>query len=193
MAKTFSFGGITFGKIFQLGYVVPDAEASMRFYAQALGIGPFSYSRGFKAPDGWYRGSRDMPRLTMAHAYSGRLFIEFIQQEDDTPSVYKEFIDKYGYGLHHYGLAVAPEDYDQTLENFYNLGFEDVFTDTLPGGVRIRYLGPKEKSAMEKLRNEAGVCYVECVEMTEKEDAHFSAMIEPALNWDGKTLIRPRN
>jgi len=193
MARAFNFGGFSSGQIFQLGYVVPDIDASMRLYAEALRIGPFACSRGFRAPDGWYRGSADMPELTIAHAYSGRLFVEFIRQHDGTPSVYKEFIDKHGYGLHHLGIAVAPEDYDKTLEHFYSLGFENIFTDTLPGGVRIRYIGPKGEAALEKMRNEAGVCYLECVEFLETEEAFFADMIEAAGNWDGKTICRADN
>ena len=192
MAKTLSFGGFTSGQIFQLGYIVPDVDAAMRRYADAMRIGPFTCSRGFKAPDGWYRGNTDMPELTIAHAYSGCLFIELIQQHDDTPSVYKEFIDIYGYGLHHFGIAVAEEEYDSTLEHFYSRGFENVFTDQLPGEVRIRYLGPKGEGALDKLRNEAGACYLECVEAKESQGAFFASMIDAAQNWDGKTLLRER-
>jgi hypothetical protein len=192
MARTFSFGGIASGQIFQLGYIVPDADASMRFYAETLRIGPFTCMRGFRAPDGWYRGSADMPELTIAHAYSGRLFIEVIEQHDDTPSVYKEYIDKYGYGLHHLGIAIATEDFDAAIGRYYSLGFEDVFTDNLPGGVRIRYIGPKSEEAIEKLRNEAGVCYLECVEVKESEEGFFAGMVDLAANWDGKTVWHPR-
>ena len=131
-----------------------------------------------------------MPELTIAHAYTGRLFVEFIQQHDDVPSVYKEFIDKHGYGLHHLGLAIAPEDYDKTLDRYYSLGFENIFTDQLPGGTRIRYIGPKSEAALEKLRNETGVSYLECVEILEAEEAFFTGMYEASLNWDGKTLLR---
>ena len=192
MARTFSFGGVTSGQIFQLGYVVPDVDASMRFYAQALKVGPFTCSRGFKAPDGFYRGSTDMPELTIAHAYNGRLFVEFIQQHDDTPSVYTELIKKHGYGLHHFGLAIAPEEYDRTLDFYYDLGFENVFTDTLPGGTRIRYIGPKGEAELEKLRNETGVSYLECVEILPGEEAMFTGMYEASLDWDGATLLRSR-
>jgi len=192
MAKTFSFGGVASGQIFQLGIVVPDVDASMRFCAEALRIGPFTCSRGFKAPDGWYRGSTDMPELTIAHAYAGRFFVEFIQQHDDTPSVYKEFIDKHGYGLHHFGLAIAPEEYDSTIERYYNLGLENIFTDQLPGGVRIRYIGAKDEAGLEKMREETGVSYFECVEVFPGEEVFFTAMYEASLNWDGKTLLRER-
>jgi len=192
MAKTFSFGGVASGQIFQLGLIVPDADASIRFFAETLKIGPFTCRRGFKAPAGWYRGSTEMPELTIAHAFTGRLFIEVIQQHDDVPSVYKEFITKYGYGYHHYGIAVAPEEYDETLERYYSSGFEDVFTDRLPSGTRIRYLGLKGEEAMERMRNEAGVCYFECVEVLESEEKFFTSMYEASLNWDGKTLFRER-
>jgi len=192
MAREFSFGGFTSGQVFQLGFIVPDVDASMRFYAETLRIGPFSCSRGFRAPDGWYRGGTDMPELSIAHAYNGRLFIELIQQHDDTPSVYKEHIDKFGYGLHHMGLAIAPEDYDATLQKFYDNGFENVFTDNLPGGVRIRYLGPKGEGALEALKSKAGVCYYECVEFHDGEQTMFKSMAEAYATWDGKTLLRER-
>jgi len=181
MAKTFSFGGVVSGQIFQLGVVVPDVDATMRFYTDVLQIGPFTCTRGFKAPNGWYRGSAEMPELTIAHAYSGRLFIEFIQQHDDTPSVYREFIDKHGYGLHHFGIAIAPEDYDATLEQYYSLGFENIFTDQLPAGTRIKYIGPQNEDAIKKLRNETGVGYFECVEILDAEEAFFTAMYEASL------------
>jgi len=190
MAKSFSFGGIKSGQIFQLGFVVPDIDEAVRYYAQTLRIGPFSCSRGFKAPDGWYRGGNDMPELTLAHSFNGRLFVELIQQHDATPSVYKEFTDKHGFGLHHFGLAVAPEEYDETLERYYSLGFENVFTDNLPSGTRVRYMGKKGEDALDKLRDEIGVRYIECVEMFEPEEAFFTDIYNAALNWDGETLFR---
>ena len=192
MAKVFSFGGISSGQIFQSGIVVRDVDAAMDFYACNLRIGPFTCMRGFRAPDGWYRGSNEMPELSIAHAYTGRQFIELIQQHDDTPSVYKEFVDKHGCGLHHYGLAIAPEDYDTTLAHYYGLGFENIFTDTLPGDVRIRYIGPKGDAALEKLKNETGICYLECVEVLPHEESFFAGMVEDSLNWDGKTIYKER-
>ncbi|MCL1805829.1 MAG: VOC family protein [Clostridiales bacterium] len=189
MAKSFSFGGFASGEIFQLGYVVPDVDAAMKFYAEQLGVGPFSCSRGFRAPDGWYRGKTDMPELTLAQAYTGHVVVELIQQHDDTPSVYKEFIDRCGYGLHHYGITVATEDYDRTLEFYYSRGFVDVFTDNLPGGTRIRYIGPKSVGDIEKTRAEAGAGYFECVEVLENQEKMFSRLCEAHRLWDGKTVI----
>jgi len=192
MGKLFSFAGMTSGSVFQFAYVVPDADASMRFYAETLGIGPFSCSYGFRAPDGWYRGSTAMPELTLTQAYTGRLFIELIQQHDDTPSVYKEFIEKHGYGLHHLGIAVATEDFDKTLERYFSLGFENIFTDNLPGGTRVRYIGPNNEEALEKLRNDVGVSYLELVEVLDNEVQLFAGLEKAYHEWDGKTLLMKR-
>jgi len=192
MANSFLFGNVQSGQIFQIGFVVPDVDAAMRFYAEVMRIGPFSCSRGFRAPDGWYRGSTDMPELTLAQAFTGSYYVEFIQQHDDTPSVYKEFIEKHGFGIHHYGIAIATEEYDKARERYFSLGFEDVFTDNLPGGTRIRYMGPKGEDALEKLRNETGVCYYECVEVLENQVSMFSRLAEAYRQWDGKEIILPR-
>ena len=59
MGKLLNFGGFMSGQIFQLGYIVPDIDESIKFYAEAMRIGPFTLNRGFKAPDGWYRGNTE--------------------------------------------------------------------------------------------------------------------------------------
>jgi len=192
MSRKFAFGGAVSGQVFQIGMVVPDVDVAMQFYADVMKIGPFTCNRGFRAPDGWYRGKFDMPELTITHAHTGSLFLELIEQHDDTPSVYTEFIDKHGYGLHHLGIAVAPEEFDKHLSHYYNLGFEDVFTDNLPSGARIRYIAPNSEGAIEKLRNDAGVSYFELVEIVDSEEAFFTGMYEASLNWDGKTILRQK-
>jgi hypothetical protein len=186
--KTFSFGNVVSGQIHQLGVVVPDIEAAMSFYVRNLGIGPFVYIQGFMAPDGWYRGETAMPKLSMGHVYTGRVFIELIQQHCDTPSVYTEHVGKYGYGLHHYGIAIAPEDYDRVINGYYTQDFENVFTDNLPSGARIRYIAPKDPAAAVNMVHETGVGYFECVEMVEEEEGFFGGICEAAANWDGKTI-----
>ena len=187
--RKFSFG-ITSGQIFQAGIVVQNVEASMKFYAENLNVGPFTLNRGFVAPAGSYRGGSDNPTLSIAHAYTGRQFIELIEQHTDTPSVYTEYMDKYGFGLHHFGIAVAPEDYDRVIGDYYAKGFEDVFTDQLPTGVRIRYIAPKDPSAMEAMKIASGVAYLECVEVVPGEEEFFAEMCEAAAAWDGKTVVR---
>ena len=189
--RVFSFG-IGSGQVFQFGFIVQDIEASMNFISENIKIGPFALMKDFVAPAGNYRGSTDNPKLSIAHLWTGRLFIELIQQHTDTPSVYTEYSDRYGFGLHHLGIAIDPEDYDSVMDGYYAKGFEDVFIDELPTGARIRYIAPKEKSAMEAMKAASGVSYLECVDLRQGEEVSFSEMVDAAAKWDGKTVYRLR-
>ena len=182
--------GIEKGKIFQLGFLVKNVDEAMAFYVSTLNIGPFVCNRGFIAAEGCYRGSADSPTLTIAHAFSGSLFIELIEQHTDTPSVYTEFFDKHSYGLHHFGIAIAPEIYTETVDSFYQNGFEDVFTDRAPTGAQIHYIAPRGENAMEKMRISLGAGYLECVEVLESTEEFFTDIKHAASEWDGKTIIR---
>jgi catechol 2,3-dioxygenase-like lactoylglutathione lyase family enzyme len=186
--KTFSFGSAS-GEIFQLGIVVPNLDAAVKFYVENLHIGPFICARNFVAPAGKYRGETVNPRLSLAHVFNGKIFIELIQQHDVMPSVYAEHVEKYGYGLHHFGLSIAPEDYDDYLTMYYANGFEDVFTDHLPSGARIKYIAPKKKKDKDTMVINSGVGYFECVEVVPGEELFFNSMRQAAESWDHVTII----
>ena len=55
-----------------------------------------------------YRGRPTEPVASIAFANSGELQIELIEQEDDSPSIYREFLDAGHDGFHH--LAWWVED-----------------------------------------------------------------------------------
>lgn len=179
-AKNLLGFGFESGKVFQFGFLVENINTAMAFYKGAGFTGPFTCFRNFTAPNGNYRGSMDCPLISIAHAFSGNVYMELIEQLDDTPSVYTEHRDVYGYGLHHLGIAVAPSDYDEIMAYFYANGFEDVFTDELPTGARIRYIAPKGEDARKSLREKAGVCYFEFVEAVPGEEEFFLGLREAA-------------
>ena len=81
-----------FGAIRQLAMVVRDAEATMKQWAEA-GVGPFYVIRDFQPVGYRYRGeAMPGPKLSLCFAQSGPLQIEVIQQHDDTPSAYRDFL-----------------------------------------------------------------------------------------------------
>ena len=57
-----------------------------------------------------YRGQATEPVVSFAFANSGELQVELIEQEDDSPSIYREFLDAGREGFHH--LAWWAEDFD---------------------------------------------------------------------------------
>src|ERR1700689_3463209 len=91
---------IIFGGIRQLGMVVSDINTAMQEWAK-LGVGPF-YTMHFAIDDFVYRGGpSEAPIVTLAFAHSGPLQIELIQQHNDVPSGYKEFLDAGRLGAQH--------------------------------------------------------------------------------------------
>ncbi len=90
----------------QIGIVVPDLEAAVERYDVLWGGGPwrgFTYGVGF-IPEVRYRG--EPATHTMRIAINGLTpQIELIQPLEG-PSIYHDFLEQGGHGLHHLGFWV---------------------------------------------------------------------------------------
>jgi hypothetical protein len=109
-------------KNMQVGFVVKDLEQTMRGYYERFGIGQWHvYTYGPAV-------LKRMTRFGRACSYTMRLGLntvcgtrrELIQQvEGDT--VYREFIEGHGYGMHHLGVYV--DDIDSAIAQAADAGF----------------------------------------------------------------------
>src|SRR5580658_3016253 len=89
----------------QVGMVVRDADKNMRYLAQTLGIGPFFVHREIKPDYFYYRGSPSAaPVITLGFAQAGAVQIEVIQQHNDVPSAYTEFLSAGREGAQHLSI-----------------------------------------------------------------------------------------
>ena len=170
--------GQPIGGIIQVAYTVADIEAAAQSYARDLRIGPWFLRGPLQARKPVYRGKPQDLRISIAIAYSGHIMIELIQQHDEQPSVYRELIEKQGYGFHHWG--VASDCFDEEIENYRTRGFELVFTDETPAATRVAYFDAK--------RGWPG--FIELIEINAASDARYTKMYADALTWDGKDAIR---
>ena len=109
-----------FGPVRQMGYVVRDIESAMHNWTTTLHIGPFYYVERVPGVDLRYQGAAGSPRVSLALAYSGDLQIELIQQHDQTPSSYLDFLAAGNEGLHHIGFFT--EHYDLDLQRAAEAG-----------------------------------------------------------------------
>lgn len=105
-----------FGEIRQLGHIVTDMDQALEFWTSRLQVGPFFLMREVAFENYSYRGQEmPSPHLAIAIAFSGSVQIELIQQLDDTPSTYAEFLSAGRTGLHHYSTWFSRrEDYERT-------------------------------------------------------------------------------
>lgn len=167
------------GGIIQFAYTVDDIHKSMQEFTDQLGIGPWFLSGPFVPPEGVYRGKPTDMKISLAIAFSGGVTIELIQQHDDKPSVYQEFISKKGHGFHHW--AILARDFEDEIKKYTDQGYEVVFSDRSPRGVRIVYVDTSASLP--------GM--LEIIELNDALDDLYGEMYQISLDWDGQDLVRP--
>lgn len=140
------------GGFSQVGMIVRDVDETMRVMIEKLGIGPFFVAREAVPEDFHYRGEPSKPPvMTMAFAQSGPIQIELIQQHNDAPSAYTEFLGAGREGCQHFSIWFDDRDaYALAREKLVDRGFELVheagqaasqrfayFATDVPGGLMI--------------------------------------------------------
>ena len=91
-----------FGATRQIGYVVRDIKRAMALWSGTLGVGPFYLLRNVEFQNYRYRGRPSRaPIIDVAFGNSGDVQIELIQQRNDAPSAYREFLSAGREGMQH--------------------------------------------------------------------------------------------
>jgi len=108
-------------KVDQIGYVVKDIDEAVRRYYDAFGVGDWKiYTYGPPLLSYMTRNGKPFTyKARIALSYFGESRIELIQNlEGDT--VYSEFVERHGYGVHHLGIYVP--DIQVALEEVRKAG-----------------------------------------------------------------------
>ena len=109
--------------IAQIAILVPDLEKTVRNFYDRYGIGPWSFYT-YERPlikNMTYHGKEANYSMRIALANVGMLRIELIQPKGGE-SIYKDFIKKHGYGLHHIGIVI--ENMDEAIRDARQMGLE---------------------------------------------------------------------
>jgi len=108
----------------QVALVVKDMEKSMRDYTETMGWGPWKIYE-YKSPrlhDANVRGAAVECTWIGAETPVGDTYIELLQPLTG-PSIFREFLDQHGEGLHHIGYwAKTMEEADQIIKLFASRG-----------------------------------------------------------------------
>jgi catechol 2,3-dioxygenase-like lactoylglutathione lyase family enzyme len=173
---------IFFGGIRQLGLVVSDAEAAMAAWGRA-GVGPFNVMT-FEVDDFVYRGKPSpSPKLTLCFAHSGPLQIELIQQHNDVPSVYRDFLAQGREGAQHISSWFGDHDsYNAKRQELIDQGFEII----QEGGSR------KADARFAYFQTNAGGLMFEISEALIRGPDSFRGLEQAADSWDGRDVVLSR-
>lgn len=172
---------VHFGPLRQNGFVVRDIRRAMRHWTEVMGIGPFYYVAEQPLHHFSYRGSPSAPRISVALAQSGGVQIELIQQRNDAPSAFRDFLDAGREGLQH--VAFWTEDFDAELSRARARGLEVLQAGRSGSGA------PDERFVYFSAEAHPGTV-IELSEIRGRKGELFRAVAAAARDWDGADPVR---
>lgn len=167
-----------FGEINQAGYVVEDIDAAMAHWSGVLGVGPWFYMERVPVRDFRYRGTPSPIEVSVALANSGPLQIELIQQRNDAPSMYRDFLAAGRTGLQH--VAYWTRNYDEDLARLDAQGFKSGMSGEV--GERGRYVYFDTEFHPGTV--------IELSEVSGPKGEAFRLIREASAGWDGSNPVR---
>jgi hypothetical protein len=162
------------GAIRQIGYVVRDLDTAMQSWC-AIGVGPWFTMRNLKQTNCRYRGRLSEPTVSIGLANSGPLQVELIQQHDDGPSIYQEFLDAEHEGFHQ--LAWWAEDFDGLMKKAGAARWPVVFSGEGNGVAKFAYFELDTTIST----------VVEVMELNDSTRVLAETVAKGAEHWDGVT------
>ena len=170
---------VFFGEIRQLGYVVPDIVAAMDYWSRVLGVGPFFYAERVPVVNFTYRGAPSSPITSVALANSGPVQVELIQQRNDAPTMYRDFVNAKGSGLQH--IAYWTQNFDADLARLSARGLK------VGMGCEV---GARGRFVYFETEYHPGAV-IELSEVEGPKGRMFDLIRNAAIGWDGSEPVRP--
>ena len=167
-----------FGSIMQNGYVVRDIEAAMQHWIDVLEVGPWFYVEHAPIEDFRYKGDPSPVDVSIALANSGSLQIELIQQRNDAPSMYRDFLTAGHEGLQHiaYWTKTFEADLKRVLKAGYAIG-------------QSGHVGSPGRFIYFQTEGHPGTV-VELSDNSGPKGRMFERIAQAAADWDGRDPIR---
>ena len=164
------------GPIRQTAFIVTDIEAAAKEWVDRYGIGPWFISE-LDFPNTVYRGNSTRLHARCGLAQSGDMQIELIEPDMSIPSVYTEFLNRGGTGVHHVCFWC---DVAAARTHFGAAGSAEV-----QGGMA-------RSTEFLYMEGFAGFPYIEFIDPSTEQLARFKKISDAAVNWDGSDPIRGR-
>jgi Glyoxalase/Bleomycin resistance protein/Dioxygenase superfamily len=106
---------------FQQAWFVNSIDEAARRWADIYGAGPFFMARHHRCDAFTYRGTDEEADVSYAFGYLGEMMIQFIEQHDDKPSIYRDMYRAGEEGFHHSGYLVS--DFAAERQRLLDMGF----------------------------------------------------------------------
>lgn len=127
--------------LFQQAYYVRSIDEAARRWSEAFGAGPFFMVRHHETEQFAYRGQAIEADVSYAFGYLGDLMIQFIEQHDDRPSIYRDMYRAGEEGFHHVAYLVS--DFAAERQRWLDMGYE-LATELYADEVNAAYFDTRE-------------------------------------------------
>lgn len=167
-------------RITQVAFATRDLDASMAFYSQHLGIGPWFVLPTARFADARFQGQPCAAQVRVAFANSCGMEYEMVQQLDGTPSVWHDFL---GDGLererfHH--MCERTDDFSASERQLLAEGYRPAMEGATSRGRFSYFAHPGAPGP-----------YLELIECTPSRKAMYAHVLLQGQGWDGSDPIRP--
>ncbi len=128
-------------RITQVAVVVKDLRKTMESYHKILGWGPWSVYE-HKPPNLHHttlHGKQVSYSMLGAEVHCDPIDFEILEPLDG-PSIYKEFLEERGEGLHHVSVVSPREDVHAALNDFKKQGIEVAMSGRLGDNIEFYYM-----------------------------------------------------
>ena len=167
----------TVSAVMQNGFVVDNWREAALHWAEHLGVGPFFVVEHVAFAECRYRGEPTEIDMSVAIAYAGGFQVELVEQHNDAPSIYRDFLADNAPGLQHVGALTR--DLDQALDR---------------NGLRNRVVQDGVTAAGQRFAYVDTVLHngtmLEIIETDAAMRRGFEYMEKAAADWDGTEPIR---
>lgn len=168
----------TLGDFMQMCFVVDDIERELSHWTRTLRVGPFFYLPHFPLLEAQYRGQSVSPDLDVAIAFNGTTCVELVRQNDETPSPFRDHVQRRGFGFHHWGIS--SQSFEEDLRKRVKSGMSVVASASVGIGGRVAYL--ETESTLGAL--------LELIEITPPVAQFFAMIRAAAQSWDGTEPVQ---
>lgn len=159
------------GALNQMAFVVPDIPAAIDFWTETMGVGPFFIFRELIAERADYRGEPYIYQFGAAIAYSGDINIELIEPRG--PSIFAEFLNSGGKGIHHTCRFV--DDMASAQAEIEALGAKRLQGASFGAGSEVAYFAMTPDESI----------ILELAQLPAEAKTLFDAVRQAAHDWDG--------
>ncbi len=169
-----------FGEVRQIGYVVTDIEKAMKHWTETLGIGPWYWAEKIVDRDFTYHGEPSPIERSVALANSGFIQMELVQQLNDAPSMYLDFLKAGHIGAQHFA--------------YWTTTFDEHYAKAMEAGMKVGMggqVGANGRYVYFETDDGHPGTVIELSEVNGPKGRLFDTIRKASIGWDGRDPIRP--